>query len=110
MLQISDFLAIFQIASFAVVFSEMLTAPKMIFERYGRWLDRLETTRPKLAYPIGYCSKCTAGQIALWVFPILNAERVAHCPLSAVVAWVSFVSCAVLVAAFVSAGWAWLKR
>jgi hypothetical protein len=110
MLTLSDFQAAFQIAAFAVVFSEMLTAPKMILEKYGRWLDRLEATRPKLAYPIGYCSKCTAGQIALWLFPILNAERIASCPIPALAAWLSFISCSILFAALVSAGWAFLKR
>lgn len=110
MLTLSDFQAAFQIAAFAVVFSEMLTAPKMILEKYGRWLDRLEATNPKLAYPIGYCSKCTAGQIALWVFPILNSARLAYSPFPALAAWVSFVSVAVLFAALVSALWAFLKR
>lgn len=110
MLQIYDFLTILQISAFAVVFAEMLTAPKMIFERYGRWLDELERTRPKLAYPLGYCSKCLAGQIALWLFPVLNSEILAYAPIEALARWVSFVSCAILFSALLSALWAFLKR
>jgi hypothetical protein len=110
MLTTTDFLAALQIAAFAIVFAEMLTAPKMIFSRYGRWLDELERTRPGLAYPLGYCSKCLAGQVALWLFPILNAERIARFPIQAIAAWISFVSVAILAAALVSALWAFLKR
>ena len=110
MLTTPDFISALQIAAFAVVFSEMLTAPKMIFARYGRWLDELERTRPALAYPLGYCAKCLAGQVALWLFPILNAERIALHPVASVAAWISFVSVAILATALVSALWAFLKR
>lgn len=110
MLTTPDFISALQIATFAVVFAEMLTAPKMIFARYGRWLDELERTRPGLAYPLGYCAKCLAGQVAIWMFPILNAERIARYPIASVAAWISFVSVAILAAALVSALWAFLKR
>ena len=110
MLTASDFLTIFQISAFSVVFAEMLTAPKMIFERYGRWLESLEVTRPKLAYPLGYCSKCLSGQIALWMFPVLNSELLAYSPVEALARWASFVSCAILFSALLSALWAFLKR
>jgi len=110
MLTTPDFFAALQIAAFAVVFAEMLTAPKMIFSKYGRWLDELERTRPGLAYPLGYCSKCLAGQVALWLFPILNGERLIYSPAAALAAWISFVSVAILAAALVSALWAFLKR
>lgn len=110
MLTTTDFFAALQIAAFGVVFAEMLTAPKMIFARYGRWLDELERSRPGAAYPLGYCSKCLAGQIAMWVFPILNAERIARFPIQSLAAWISFMSVAILAAALVSALWAFLKR
>lgn len=110
MLSASDVQAALQVAIFAVVFSEMLARPKMIFERYGRWLDKLEATRPKLAYPLGYCSKCLAGQIAFWMFPVLNSESLAYAPVEATARWVSFVSCTILFSALLSALWAFLKR
>lgn len=105
-----DFQVEFQIAVFSVVFSEMLTVPKMLFEKYGRWLDKLEQTRPKLAYPIGYCSKCFAGQIAIWLFPVVNGEALAFSPVESVFRWVSFISGAILFSALISALWAFLKR
>lgn len=110
MLSASDFQAALQISVFSVVFSEMLTDPKMILEKYGRWLDKLETTRQKLAYLLGYCAKCFAGQIALWMFPVMNGEALAFSPVDTVLRWISFVSCAILFSALLSALWAFLKR
>lgn len=110
MLQTSDFQIILQISVFAVVVSDMLARPKMLLEQYGRWLDKLETTRPKLAYPLGYCAKCFAGQIALWMFPVINGEYLAYEPILTLVRWISFVSCAILFSALLSQGWALLKR
>jgi len=37
----------------------------MIFEFYGRLLDRLPEW---LGHPLGRCSYCMGGQIALWYF------------------------------------------
>ena len=70
MLTLTHIQIIAQIAVVAVTFSNLLARPKMIFAWYGRWLDKLETSEKWgwIAYPIGYCEKCTAGQIALWVF------------------------------------------
>lgn len=95
MLTLSDFQIILQISIFAVVFADILTRPKMILEQYGRWLEKLETTRPKLAYPLGYCAKCFAGQIALWLFPIISGVDVFR--------WMSFVSATILFSALLSA-------
>ena len=110
MLQTSDFQIILQISVFAVVVSDMLARPKMLLEQYGRWLDKLETTRPKLAYPLGYCAKGFAGQIALWMFPVINGEYLAYEPILTLVRWISFVSCAILFFFFFSQAWALLKR
>lgn len=72
MLSTTHLLIIIHIAVFAVTFCDLLTRRKMVFGFYGAWLDRLETNEKWgwIAYPIGYCAKCTAGQIALWVFVI----------------------------------------
>ena len=99
MLTISDFQIILQISIFAVVVSDILTRPKMILEQYGRWLEKLETTWPKLAYPLGYCAKCFAGQIALWVFPIISGVGV----FAGFFRWMSFVSTTILFSALLSA-------
>lgn len=80
MLTLSDLQLCAQIAALAVVFSDILTRPKMLFEKYGYWLDRLETTRPRIAYPIGYCAKCTGGQIGLWSFLVYRCEELAYAP------------------------------
>ena len=106
MLTQTDIQAALQIAAFAVVFSDLLTRPKMLFESYGKWLDRMEMTRPKLAYPLGYCSKCLAGQLALWVF-VFIADG---CPVLMPVRWVGFISVTILLAAILSAALAKLSR
>lgn len=110
MLTLSDLQTILQISVFAVVVSDILTRPKMILERYGRWLDRLETTRPKLAYPLGYCAKCLAGQIALWLFPIVRCEVLAFSPVEGALRWVSFVALTILFSALLSQAVAILKH
>ena len=99
MLTISDFQIILQISTFAVVVSDILTRPKMMLEQYDRWLEKLETTQPKLAYPLGYCSKCFAGQIALWMFPIISGVDV----FAGFFRWISFVSVTILSSALLSA-------
>lgn len=80
MLTLSDLQLCAQVAALAVVFSDILTRPKMLFERYGYWLERLETTRPHIAYPMGYCAKCTGGQIGLWSFLVCLSEDLAYAP------------------------------
>ena len=92
------------IATLAVVFSDILTQPKMIFGEYGVWLERLEEKRPKLARLLGYCAKCTAGQVALWVFVVRVVwgwDVWGWCFLRGV----CFVSVAILGAAFLSAAY-----
>lgn len=52
---------------FGIVFTEVLTAPGMIFSFWARWLDKLPEW---LAYPLGGCSFCFTGQVALWVYMV----------------------------------------
>lgn len=54
-----------QIAVFSVVFSCILLDEGMIFEFYGRLLDRLPEWIGQL---LGGCAYCIGGQIALWYF------------------------------------------
>jgi len=101
-----DFLQIFQIAVFAVTFSDILTQPGMILESYGRWLDQFYISRPKLARPLGYCGKCLSGQIALWGFGAFNSVNPFGCPLR----WISYISLTILLSAFLSAAYSKLTR
>ena len=55
------------IAVFAVIFNRLLIEEEGIFEFYGRWLLRLPEL---LAKPLGDCTYCFGGQVALWVFTI----------------------------------------
>lgn len=98
------------IVVFSVVFCDLLTRPKMVFGWYGSWLDRLEMNGYGwLAYPIGYCSKCTAGQIALWVFVIRALYGWEPISLMAVRV-ISFVCLSVLAAEVLSKALARLQR
>lgn len=56
-------------ASFAYIFSSVLTLPGEILGKYGEFLERVNAARPWLAKPLGYCSRCFSGQVALWAFP-----------------------------------------
>jgi len=106
MLTLTDFLQIFQIAVFAVTLSDILIQPNAIFDFYGDWLDKLKATHPKLAYPLGYCPKCSSGQIALWGFGAFNSVNPFSCPLR----WISYVSLTILLSAFLSAAYSKLIR
>ena len=99
-----------QIAAFAVVFSDVLTQPKMILESYGHWVEHLETTRPRLAYPLGYCAKCTAGQITLWCFLICLSEEIAMHPVTGVCRALCAVSVTILLSSVLSASLSRLTR
>ena len=55
------------IAIFAVVLNRYLIEDEGILEFYGRLIDRLPDY---LNYPLGRCSYCFAGQVALWVYII----------------------------------------
>lgn len=57
-----------QIGVFAYIVSSELIKPKHLLHFWFLWLEKLEKKYPKIAYPIGYCEKCFAGQIALWYF------------------------------------------
>lgn len=50
----------------AYVFADVLTNSGEIFARYGDWLYR--NHGKWWAKPLGYCGKCLAGQLALWIY------------------------------------------
>ena len=110
MLTLSDLQLAAQCAVFAVVFSDILTRERMILAAYGRWVERLAITRPGVAYPIGYCAKCTGGQVALWSFFIHAAESVAYHPATGICRVVCGVCAAILISAFLSAWYGRLIR
>ena len=64
------------VAIAAYNFSVICAEPKYIFEGY---IDILERIRDAgrfgyiLAYPLGLCEKCFAGQLALWLYLWKNA-------------------------------------
>jgi len=68
MLTLTQFLQALQIGVFAYIVSSELIKPKHLLNFWFLWLEKLEKKHPKIAYPIGYCEKCFAGQIALWYF------------------------------------------
>lgn len=110
MLTLSDLQLCAQVAALAVVFSDILTRPKMLLERYGYWLERLETTRPRIAYPMGYCAKCTGGQIGLWSFLIYRSEDLAYAPGETAFRIVCAISVVILFSALLSRAVASLTR
>ena len=55
----------FLIAVVAVVFNRLLIDG--IFKFYGKWLKRLPEF---IADPLGDCTYCFGGQIALWLFVV----------------------------------------
>lgn len=63
MLEINDIALSFFLSLSAWVFVNVLQGEDMIFEWYGRLLDKL----PKwIAHPLGKCDLCLAGQLGLW--------------------------------------------
>lgn len=55
----------FFIAVVSVVFNRLLIEDDGLLNFYGKWIDNL----PKwLNYPLGRCTYCFGGQIALWLF------------------------------------------
>jgi len=60
------------VAVFAVVWSCILIDEDMIFGFYGKWIDRLPS---KLSYPLGSCSYCFGGQVALWYYFFVDDYR-----------------------------------
>lgn len=99
------------IVVFSVVFCDLLTSRKMVLGFYGAWIDRLEVNEKWgwIAYLIGYCSKCMAGQIALWVFVIRALYGWEPISLMAVRV-ISFVCLSVLAAEVLSKALARLQR
>lgn len=96
MLLFSEIQVAAEIAVFAAVFSDILTAPRMIFAKYGEWLDTLPDW---IAKPLGSCSACLAGQIGFWAFIISEFEMCADFP----VRLFAFCSAAILFAFLLSA-------
>lgn len=110
MLTPADIQAALQAAVFAVVLSDILTRPRMLFARYGRWLERMEVKCPAIAYPLGYCAKCAAGQVALWSFLLMCSEEIARNPVSGIIRVVCGVCLSILAAAFLSLFYSRLTR
>ena len=65
MLTVEFYLLSLLIAIFSYVFCELLTEADMLLNWYYKLIDNI---KGKIKYPLGYCSKCFAGQIALWVY------------------------------------------
>ena len=73
MLNIIDIFFALQLAILAYVFCEVLTKPNYIFAKYLDlliWINK--AGYPWIAYPLGYCSKCFGGQLALWIWFYTN--------------------------------------
>lgn len=63
----SDLTISIQIAIFAFVFRCVLMQPFHLFNWYFVWLDKLVGKRMEwIAFPLGYCAKCFAGNLA-WI-------------------------------------------
>jgi hypothetical protein len=95
------------VAIAAYTYSKILTQGGMILNGLYNWLDNRigfgtnEKARvPWLFYPLIYCCKCVAGQIALWsyffLFPIYNPIH--H---------IFFVTFAIYLIKFVEIAWKW---
>lgn len=60
------------IGQFGAVWGEILSAPGFIFDPYIKLIDRLPDLLKK---PLGFCSYCMIGQIALWLFIFLSWDN-----------------------------------
>lgn len=69
MIELTDIFFSMQLAALAYTITIVLTAEGYILEWYSDLLIKLKNAGFKwLAYPLGYCEKCFAGQLALWVW------------------------------------------
>lgn len=73
MISLSEYQILFsiQIAILSYTTSVLLTEPNMILFWYYRLLERLKmrfSWGSYIAYPLGYCEKCFAGQLAFWIY------------------------------------------
>lgn len=57
---------IIAVSVIAFVYRHFLLKPNMIFGRLADWMDSHAEKYHYIIYPIGYCAKCFAGQLALW--------------------------------------------
>lgn len=48
----------------------VILQPNMIGGRLADWMDTNSERLHYIIYPLGYCSKCFAGQAALWMYLI----------------------------------------
>ncbi|MCB0541922.1 MAG: hypothetical protein KDC70_00305 [Saprospiraceae bacterium] len=103
MLQIYDLQISAQIAICCVVFADILTREKMIFAEYGRAIEEYETRHPVAARLLGYCAKCTAGQVAFFVFGWIVTGDGVFSVWQALFRHVSAVSLTILLSACLSA-------
>jgi len=83
-----------KIAIVAWTLAVPLTEPDMVLHRYWLLLDRLKQRGYGwMSYPMGYCEKCLAGQIALWVFVYQQTTAVQFgCTVETVASGVYFIS------------------
>lgn len=72
MLELIDLFHALQLSVFAYVFSCILTEDGYILSWYDDLLIDLESKAKWLAYPLGRCEKCFAGQLALWFWIFIN--------------------------------------
>lgn len=71
MLTINEYKMAFELATVAYVFSCVLQQDKYILSWYGTLINYINANFKYgyiLAYPLGYCEKCFAGQLALWYY------------------------------------------
>jgi hypothetical protein len=57
---------IISVSIIAFVYRNILLKPQMILGWLADWMDSNAEKWHYIIYPMGYCSKCFAGQLALW--------------------------------------------
>lgn len=70
MLSIIHIVISLQIGVIAAVAFTQLTRDGYILSWYGDFLNKIEPRYPWLAWPLGFCEKCFAGQTAVWFWLI----------------------------------------
>lgn len=59
---------IISVSVIAFVYRNILLKPQMILGWLADWMDTHAEKYHYIIYPMGYCSKCFAGQLALWAW------------------------------------------
>lgn len=68
----------FLCATIAYVYAEILTEGGMILNRWYKLLERRVGRWPFIFKPLIDCSKCVAGQVALWSYPLVYKPAYFH--------------------------------